>query len=251
MFRSFFNSKGNKGRCFALYCFDFNRNNTGFLLDLVFNYFSKSLNIKFIGFYDEKYKDNYGKSNLILEKIKWAKYNEIVNFSMDDEDIRNKNRTFGFEFNFTHPVIISICLSDQHTFFNVQEFISTIYPFFKPLYGFSYSVEIEQWAAAYALGDWQHLKGVSDKIMIAKEAIQSWAKNCEKIKEGYIRDIYTTNILSVKSLTNTINKKPLKELIEGENIGKLIQINEDLFIWELGQLALADIRAIVNPLIIK
>lgn len=247
MFNKFFTRKSMDSKCYTLYSFEYNPNLTQLLFNLLVDYFKSELNIKFkyLGFYDESYKDSYNYINNFYSKITKVKWNELVNITLDDEDMRSKNRRVSIEFNITRPILTTIVISEDYKF-NFEDFIKKYFEIFKPVYGFSYLANINYWPTAYAIGDWQHINSIPMIDNLSKEKMQNWSKNCEKIQQGYIREIYKENLLNQIHLDRLINGRSLKEIIIGDNLGTLNNINHYLFLWKLNDSQLIFAKQICN-----
>lgn len=236
MLKTNWDNKSTDSRCYVLYCFDFDRELTQSLYYFLINYFRNELDIplEYGGFYDEKYKDVYGKLESVETKIRKSKWNEIVNITLDNGDIRSKIRSVSLEFNITRPIHTTIVLPKEYGF-SFEGFVKSYYDFFKPIYGFSYLTNIADWPTAYAIGDWQHVKSVHNIKRISKEEIRNWNKNCEKIKAGFIRDVYEDNILHTHHLEKQVSNSSLNQFIKDHNLGNLKEINKNIHFWRLDE----------------
>lgn len=236
IFRKKDKKQGVDSICIVLYTFSYDRSLTNQLFNFLDNYFQVKLSVdfKFLGFYDESYKDKYGKIESIKPYLLKAKWSNIVNISLDDEDIRGANRKVGIEFNITRPIQITMLLSNEFNF-NLEDFLLNVSPLFRVEYGFSYPVTIDQWATAYANGDWQHTKKMHDRTRISKEVLQNWQKNCEKIQDGFFRDIYSENIITRKHLRRMLNEITFEEYIKSEKFGQLVSINDETYLLNIEQ----------------
>lgn len=226
-------------KCIVLYTFEYTRAGTKELFEHLIKYFKDNCQIEFKygGFYDERYEDNYGIFSSIYSKFSQQRSDEIVNFSLDADNLREKRRTTGAEFNISRPIHITLFFPDRAEF-NTTDFVNKVFYLFKPAYGFSYLTSESYWTTAYAIGDWQHTKGVLGIERLSRKHIERWQAGCEKIQSGHIRDVYNENILSQKHLTRLVNRKSLKQYIEEDNIGSLQIINQELTIWKLDDIQL-------------
>lgn len=243
MLKNIFSSKRTLTKCVVLYSFDYDRGLTKDLFDFIIDYFKGNFNIqfKYLGFYDEKYEQKYGKFEIWYQKILNAKWDEIVNFSLDVEDLRNKKRSIGVEFNITRPIHITVVL-DEEIAFDTSSFVKKVYHLYKTVYGFNYESNDNYWATAYAIGDREHGKSVRNIKRLSKDNFEQWLKNCEKISQGYLRDIYEENILNADQLNKPLNGGSLKDYIVSENMGEISMINNEVFCWKMNQTQLKESR---------
>jgi hypothetical protein len=246
MFKKLFSAKRTLTKCVVLYSFRYDRKLTQDLFDFIIEYFKEnySVQFKYLGFYDEKYDDKYGKYDTNYPKIKKAKWDELVNISLDVENLRDKKRSICVEFNITRPVHLTVVLNEEISF-DFKSFVERVYPFFKAEYGFNYDSYDNYWATAYAIGDREHGKEVHNIKRLSKEHFEQWLSKCEKISEGFLRDIYEENVLSTAQLNHSINGRSLKEFIVSENMGELSMINNDVFFWKLNDDQLKKCREIL------
>lgn len=172
-------------KCIVLYTFEYTRASTKELFEHLINYFKDNCQVEFKygGFYDEKYEDNYGIFSSIYPKFSQQRSDEIVNFSLDTDSLREKKPTTGAEFNISRPIHITLFFSDQ-TEFNTTDFVNKVFYLFKPVYGFSYLTRESYWSTAYAIGDWQHTKGVLGVDRLSRKYIERWQAGCEKSRVG-------------------------------------------------------------------
>lgn len=63
--------------------------------------------------------------------------------------------------------------------------------------------------------------------------MKNWSSKCEKLRDGYVRDVYNQNILHAGHLDKLINGESLRNYIENKKYGELHKINEDIFLWLL------------------
>lgn len=234
MLSNLFSSNKKLTKCIVLYNFGFNRNCTKDQFELLLNYFKTKLNIEFsyLGFYDERYNDKYGRFETFNPKLQDSKWNEIVNFSLDVDNLRDKKRSISVEFNITRPNHVTVVLPEKFEF-DIIDFVINVNGLFKAGYGFSYFIKENYWATAYANGDREHSKPVQNIKRLSKKDFEHWLKDCEKISEGHLRDIYEENILNTAHLSFSVNNKTLKEYIESEKMGELRTIDNDTFLWIL------------------
>lgn len=234
MLKGFFVKKELVSRCFALYTFEYDRSSTEPLFHFLFSYFKKQLNIdfKYLGFYDESYKDVYGKTELVIKKLQKVEWNEVVNITLDDDDIRSNRRKVSVEFNITRPILTTIVIPEEYVF-DFGNFVENYYVFFNVIYGFSYMANIYEWPTAYANGDWQHAKNISPISRSSNEILQNWCTNCDRIQTGFLRDVYEENLINKNHLEKEINGRSLRQFIADNNLGVLHQINDFIFFWRL------------------
>lgn len=237
------NKKRASTKCIVLYTFEYSRADTKELFEHLINYFKDNYQVEFKygGYYDEKYEDNYGAFSSIYSRFSRQRSDEIVNFSLDTDNLIEKRRTMGVEFNISRPIHITLFFPDW-TEFDISDFVNRMLYLFKPVYGFSYSTSSSYWITAYAIGDWQHSKDVLDIERLSRKHIARWQAGCEKTQSGYIRDVYHENIISQKHLTKLINSKSLEQFIKEDNVGSLQIINQELNFWKLDDLQLQKAR---------
>ncbi len=229
-------------KCYVLYCFDFDRDLTKALFNYLIEYFNK-INVEFnyAGYYNERYEIKYGEIETIKSKLTKQRWNEIVHFSFDDESVKGSKRRVGIEFNISRPILITLVLPVEKSF-SLKELSFGIYKYFRIIYGFSYLIGINEWAAAYANGDWQHIDKIPGVIRVSKSILQKWNKSCELIRDGYIRDVYNENIVSTKHLGYKVNGETLEAYILKNKAGELELINSDIYLWKINDDRLEDVR---------
>lgn len=236
MFNNLFNKRNINGKCYVVYCFNYDQNTTNHLFDFLLKYFDEQVNVlfRYMGFYDERYNDSYGELGMMRKKIDPSKWRDIISITLDTSDMRvtgSENKAC-IDFSITRPIETIIVIPDESEF-NFPDFTSDFFRIFRTIYGFSYDVDVHYWPTAYAKIDWEHARKNPSMKDLSKEDLARFSKNCEKIQEGFIRDVYKENILSPIHLNRMVNGQKLSELIESEKIGQLSSINEDLFFWEL------------------
>lgn len=239
-----FSKPKKRTKCIVLYNFDFNRNSTKELFELLINYFTTkhTIDFRYLGFYDERYADKYGKFETIYPKLQQAKWNEIVNFSLDVENLRDKKRSISVEFNITRPKHITVVLPEDFEF-DIIDFVKAVNSLYKTRYGFSYFTKDNEWATAYAIGNREHSKPVTNITRLTTSHFDHWRNDCEKISAGRLRDVYEENILTQVHLSYSVNYKNLKGYIESEKMGELLPIDNNTFLWKLNNSQLKQTRA--------
>jgi hypothetical protein len=242
MFEKLFSKVRPNGKCLSLYSFDFDRDCTQGLYTFLFNYIQNSVGveIKYGGFYDETYQDSYGKIEGIKAKMIKKKWDDLVNFSLDDDSVQSKSRMIGVEFELTRPIQITIVISNELSF-EYSDLLVKLHEIFRINYGFVYEVSIDEWSTAYAHGDWVHSTKLNGH-KISESILRRWLNNCERIKDGLIRDIYDVNILTRSHLNKLINGESLEHLINDNKIGSLQMISQDLYLWLLNDRQLKQVR---------
>jgi len=238
MFKDMFNKRKINGKCYVLYCFKYDQNTTIHLFNFLLKYFDEQINMtfKYMGFYDKHYINNYGKLEVIRNKIEPSKWNEILNITLDLADMRGSEgeieSKIRVDFGITRPIEIFVVISNEIKF-DFSNFTNQINTYFKSIYGFSYDVDINFWPTAYAVTDWDHAKENPSMKWLVKDDLARFSKGCEKLQEGYIRDVYKENVLSPIHLNRMVNGRKLSEIIVTEDIGSLKSINEELILWKL------------------
>jgi len=227
-------SSREKAKCYILYWFEFERSKVVLLYDFLPKYFREKCNVefKFGSFYDEKYVVKYGKIERINADILKSKWDEIAHLAFDDADMRKNERKVRVEFTVSRPNSLFIFMPTDFNF-DYGDFVRHFSVLFQIIYGFSYIVELNEWSAAYAFGDWQHLRKIDGINRLSKNDLQRWLDNCEKIQNGYLRDVYNENILHQKHLEMLVNEKSLKQCILKNDMGTLEPINQELSFWKL------------------
>ena len=246
MLKNLFSSNRKLTKCLVFYSVDFKRSSTRELFHFLVDYFKSKLDIdfKYLGFYDERYENKYGKFETNYLKLQNAKWDDIVNLSLDVENIRDKKRGVGVEFNITRPVHITVVL-DEEVSFNMVDFVKEVYGLFKVVYGFSYLTKDSYWATAYAIGDFEHSRSVQKIKRLSKDSFRQWLNNSEKISAGFLRDIYEENLLNFEQLNKSLNEKTLKEYIVSEGMGVLSPVNGELFFWKMNDGQLKEAREVL------
>lgn len=227
-------------RCYVLYCMDMDRNKTQSAYLFLKNYFSSRLkiNFKYSGFYTEKYQDNYGKVEAIEHKLLAISPNQIVNFTLDDSDLRSCQRKLSIEFT-VFKYFLTTVLVPLHFKFDFNDFAREYYLYFKTQYGFCYDAKIDKWPTAYAIGDWKHIGKSFPASRISQIDVECWVANCEQIKYGYIRDVFNENLLTNAHLTKKGNfGKPLVDEILDRKLGNIESVNSDIFNWQMNEVQL-------------
>lgn len=251
MFKGIFNKRKIDGKCCVLYCFNYDQNITNQLFDFLLKYFDEQVKVqfKYMGSYDEHYDNNYGKIEVMRKRIAPSKWKEILNVSLDMVDMRgsegeNESKV-RIDFAITRPIEIFIVVSNDIKF-SLLNFTSQFYVYFQSIYGFSYDVDINYWPTAYGITDWEHARKNPSMKELSKSDLDRWKTGCEKIQEGYFRNIFKENILSSVHLNQMVNGQRLSELIEVEHIGQLSAINEELFLWELKEEDVRKVRVFMD-----
>jgi hypothetical protein len=223
------------GTCLAFYTFGFDRSLTENLFNFLVEYFRTRVNIffSFGGFLNERYLDSYGPIESIKSKAKTENWSLMVNFQLDDEDFRTSKRRITVEYSFTRPEMVTIEYSNEFTGLNVLDFTAELARIFEVSYGFCYESKFNEWTSAYAKANWLRSKGTHQIERVSRNFFEHWQFNCEKIQDGYHRDIYKGNFLGPRHLGKFISGKTLEILIKNERLGILKSINEKLFYWEL------------------
>ena len=245
----FFNTKKEEyhtGRCFVFYSFEFNRQNTHLLFDFLRVYFADKFNVdyKFAGYYNESYKEHYGSRRSVWPEMFKETWSNLVNFNFSDRDVRDNNLSVLVEFIITRPVTLTVVLSEGHSGFDLKDFTKKLFPVFRVVYGFAYRVKIDQWATAYAYGNWQNVKNVAGVERKSRVNMESWRVNCEKVSQGFFRDIFDENVVSDKHLQNSLRGKFIKDHIL-EGLGTLELIVDGIYLWKLQQSELQKARKII------
>jgi len=226
-----FSRNVNNAKCYSFYTFGFKRPKSRELYLYSLDLFEKlTCSPQYMSYYTEDYQIRYGKFEKMKRLIESEKWDEVVHFELDDKDVRDSTRRLSIEFNITRPDMLTVLLSDGIDF-DVKLFCTELYDIFKVIYGFSYRVEMSEWATAYAKGDWQHSRGVHFIDRISKDDLQLWNNKCESITDGLVRDIYQENILSKAHLSRLINNITLGQFIKNNGKGELESINSELYVW--------------------
>jgi hypothetical protein len=173
--------------------------------------------------------------------FKWA---ETVHFALDDEQLERKPRNLSVEFNFSRPHSVCIFASINYQI-EVADLIKQLNLNYHILYGFCYFFDKDFIPLEYALGGYQHLKKIPNVERISKEDILRWRNNCEKIKDGFIRDIYNENVLHEVALHKTVNGGTLSDYIVNNGIGQLIHVLDKLYLWKLTDAELKSAKKIL------
>ena len=236
--------------CLVLYTWNFDRSQSKSLFNFVNKYFnSNDLKFSFLGYYDETYEDKYIRiESFNSDAIVW---DHLVNFSLDKDDQRKESSTYGVEFNVTRPIHLTFHYSLDLDF-DIVDFANQVSSFFPISFGFKYCTVDGKWPTAYAIGDWAHVKGVLDIKRLSRKEIERWNANCEKIQNGFVRDVYGDNIVSDKFLQQGFEGKTVQDYIQELGLGIIIPVNSNLFLWKLtsGELKRARNERVIKQLII-
>lgn len=216
-------------KCLVLYSFNFDRSQTRKLFDDIANHLALSgLSINYIGYYDERYDDKYEKFDSFKLKMENIDWKQVVNFSLDKDDLRKKIMSLGVEFNITRPVQITLYF-DTIFEIDIRGFLNVVSKVFNIDYGFMYYTSEKYWVTSYAVGDWQHIKGLSLMGDLSRKSFENWNQTCEKILQGCIRDVYADNLLKKVHFDRPIGNETFGEFIRKNNLGHIEQIMSDLF----------------------
>lgn len=214
----------------------------------VIDYFKKNFNLefKFILFDDIKFNKDYKfeiKSG--LNKLNNLKWKDIVTVDLYERNILQSLSDFSFTMaRVNNPSIFIIKIPNSITF-NIDSFLVDYNQYFVPDYGFKYFVSNSEWDTQYVYRNYYDclpfIKGVK---RLSKNDKERFIENNKKLIEGHFRDIYYWNCLNENHLTNKIGTKSVREIINDKNLGKLHNIYEGVYSWELDDKTLDKARDI-------
>lgn len=245
MFDFILNRKSINGKCYYLYSFDYDPSNNEQLFTFFRNYFQSILgrDFSYVDFYDEKYSPNFTRIEKGLKKLE-GRYKSQIHLALYDQDTRENKNGLYLQFNLGKTVRLCVVVSDQ---FNI-DFTDLCRQYSKwtnILYGFRYDVDVNYFAFSFGIGDAQRTIKASNIIRSTQDDIWRWVNNSNKIQDGFFRDVLPENILTTKHLENRINGATIQEVIAEQKLGRVLQISEGLFHWELDKEQLKRARAIL------
>lgn len=216
------------------------------IFELFSSYFQNNFNFQFkkASCLTERYKDISGDPNKIGKKLSETG-EQIIMFNLFFEAIAEAppDVYVGFHVSRTNRIMISI----QENFlpFDFLDFINEIRAVFDIEYGYSFSGRSDKYIMTFESGDKEVAKYVEGVKMTKDNDLERWGFNSEKIGEGYFRDVFPINVLSPKHLNNTINGRPISEVIKENKLGTLTPLSNEIAYWTLNENELKKAREII------
>lgn len=216
------------------------------ILNFFEQYFYQTYNIKFSnGYYlTEKFKDESGDIEKINKKIE-DKKDIIISFNafnlIEDTDYYK----ICVSLNLSKLNNIYIIIKYEIINFDFKDFITQVNKYFKSQYGYVFSGRLDKYFNTFIFGDTESSKYVEGTTKTNRDDLMQWRFNCEKLADGYFRDIFPINIVSNKHIENKIGNKSIKEIIIENKLGQLEHIIDDIFYWNLDDKQLKQAREIL------
>lgn len=226
---------------FTVYCL-YKYDNDGFIqnefIQSVVDFFELNydLHFKCLLYDDIKFSNNsiydFNKGIDLLNKKKWDR---IVSIDLFEKNILKERSAFSFSFaKVNNPSFITIKIPKSLKF-DIVSFLELIRNQFSPIYGLMYYVENKENDTKYVYSNYPNLPKCEGIGRLGNNDKMRYVKGHKMIEKGFFRDVYYWNLLSQYHIENKIADTTVGRLIESRSIGKLVNIYDNIFTWELNE----------------